>query len=152
MDIEKLEKQIDELNDKTQALLESAYRAEDPTLAIDHLMESDRQLYKFLANRAIGYASTRRVIVDDIIKAFRTMSIAIRDVSHNMELIEEKADRVYRIEEELRSKKVVTIISIVVGAILVLWTMAVISLESATEVFKFISGIFHGAVRLVTGG
>lgn len=84
MDIEKLEKQIDELNDKTQALLESAYRAEDPTLAIDHLMESDRQLYKFLANRAIGYASTRRVIVDDIIKAFRTMSIAIRDVSHGL--------------------------------------------------------------------
>lgn len=152
MELEKLEKQIDELNDKTQSLLETSFRAEDPNLAVEHLMETDRKLYRFLANRAIGYASTRRLIVDDVIKTFRSTSIVLRDMGHKMELVEEKADRIYRIEEELKSKKVTSILLIVFVTIFLLWIMAVVDFKSASEVFKFIAGLFHGAVRLVTGG
>lgn len=146
-----LDKQIDFLDSKVQTILETAFRMEDPSANIEHLLSTDSKLYLFLTVRANNYASTRRIIVDEMVKTFRMCGSIIKRTQHRMEIVDERAERIYRLEEEVKSKRVNTYIMLALVTIMTLWGMATLQKDATHMVFQFISSIFHGTVKLILG-
>ena len=142
-----LDKQIDFLDSKVQTILETAFRMEDPSASIEHLLSTDSKLYL----RANNYASTRRIIVDEMVKTFRMCGSIIKKTQHRMEIVDERAERIYRLEEEVKSKRVNTYIMLALVTIMTLWGMATLQKDATHMVFQFISSIFHGTVKLILG-
>ena len=146
-----LDKQIDTLDTKVQTILETAFRMEDPSASIEHLLSTDSKLYLFLTVRANNYASTRRIIVDEMVKTFRMCGYIIKRTQHRMEIVDERAERIFRLEEEVKSKRVSNYILLALVTILMLWGMAMLQKDATHMVFQFISSIFHGTVKLILG-
>ena len=146
-----LDKQIDFLDSKVQTILETTFRMEDPSASIEHLLSTDSKLYLFLTVRANNYASTRRIIVDEMVKTFRMCGSIIKKTQHRMEIVDERAERIYRLEEEVKSKRVNTYIMLALVTIMTLWSMATLQKDATHMVFQFISSIFHGTVKLILG-
>lgn len=143
--LKSLDQQIDRLSDKAQAILDTVLKQDKAGENIEHLIDTDRKLYQYLVAKNTVNDNARRLLVDEVIKTFRTLLYTLTKIIHRIEIVDERTDRIFQLEENIKSSKFKTYALVIIFLVFCLWSMASIQTSAAHMVFQFISSLFHSS-------
>lgn len=143
--LRQLDHQIDKLCDQAEVIADGILKESARDKEIEHLIDTDRKLYKYLVGRNATNDNARRIIVDETIKTFRTLLYTLTKVTHRIDILDERSDKIYLLENKLKGSKFKTYALVSLFLIFCLWSMASIQTSAAHMVFQFIASLFHSA-------